>query len=78
MHIPPSIPIGQQFQLAYHNLVERKPEGQHISVCNLMTGVFSRNLPKPKYTFICDVEKVLKCIKILPTNTELPDRTLLL
>ena len=37
---------------AYHNLVEGKPVGQHISVCNLITGVFNKNPPKPKYTFI--------------------------
>ena len=43
-----------------------------------MTGVFNKNPPKPKYTFIWDVEKVLKYIKTLPTNTELSDRTLLL
>ena len=62
---------------AYHNLVERTG-GQHISVCNLMTGVFNKNPPKPKYTFISNVEKVLKSIKTLPTNTELSGRTLLL
>ena len=63
---------------AYHNLVEGKPVGQHISVCNLMTGVFNKNPPKPNYSFIWDVEKVLKYIKTLPTDTELSDRTLLL
>ena len=63
---------------AYHNLVEGKPVGQHISVCNLMTGAFNKNPPKPKYTFIWDVQKVLKYIKTLHTNTELSDRTLLL
>ena len=63
---------------AYHNLVEGKPVGQHISVYNLMTGVFNKYPPKPKCTFIWDVEKVLKYIKTLPTNTELSDRTLLL
>ena len=61
---------------AYYNLVEGKPVGQHISVCNLMTGVFNKNRPRPKYTFIWDVEKVLKYIKTLPTNTELSERTL--
>ena len=43
----------------YHKIVEAKPVGQHISVCNLMTGVFNKNPPKPKYTFIWNVEKVL-------------------
>ena len=42
---------------AYHNLVE-EPVGHGISVCNLMTDVFNKNLPKPKYIFIWDVEKV--------------------
>ena len=62
---------------AYHNLVEGKSVGQHISVCNLMTGVFNKNPPKPKYTSIRDVEKILKYIKTVPTNTELSDRMLL-
>ena len=43
-----------------------------------MTGVFNKNTPKPKHSFIWDVEKVLKYIKTLPTNTEFSDRTLLL
>ena len=42
---------------AYHNLVE-EPVGQGILVCNLMTDVFNKNPPKPKYIFIWDVEKV--------------------
>ena len=63
---------------AYHNLVEGKSVGQHISVCNLMTGVFNKNPPKPKYTSVRDVEKILKYIKTVPTNRELSDRMLLL
>ena len=63
---------------AYHNLVEGKPVTQLISVCNLMTGVFNKNPPKPKYIFICDVEKVLKYIRTLPTSSEMSDRILLL
>ena len=63
---------------AYYNLAEGKPVGQHISVCKLMTGVFNKNPPKPKYIFVWDVEKVLKYIKTLSTNTEFSERTLLL
>ena len=43
-----------------------------------MTGVFNKNPPKPKYIFVWDVEKVLKYIKTLSTNTEFSERTLLL
>ena len=60
---------------AYHDLVEGKAVGHHISVCSLMTDVLKKNPPTPKHTIIWDFEKVLKHIKILPTNTELSDRT---
>ena len=62
----------------YHNLVEGSPVGQHISVCNSVTGVFNKNPPNPKYVFIRDVGKVLRYIKTLPTNTKSSDRTFLL
>ena len=44
----------------YHNLVEGSPVGDHISVCNSVTGVFNKNLPNLKYVFKRDVGKVLK------------------
>ena len=60
------------------SLVEGNPVKLNIIVCNLMTGVFNKNPPKPRHTFPWDVEQVLKCVKGLSSNTELSDRTLLL
>ena len=37
---------------AYHDKVDDQTVGKHPKVCNLVTGVFSRNPPKPRYVFI--------------------------
>ena len=58
---------------AYHDKVDNQPVGKHPKVCNLMTGVFNRNLLKPRYVFIWDIEQVLTFIRGIPNNTELPD-----
>ena len=63
---------------AYHEFVDNQSVGQHPKVCKLLTGVFNKNPPKPRYTFIWDVEQVLDYIKSLPGNTELSNRLLLL
>lgn len=41
-----------------------------------MIGVFDKNLPKPRYTFIWDVQVVLTYIGNLPSNEELPRKEL--
>ena len=43
-----------------------------------MTGIFNKNLPKPRYTFVWDVEQVLVYLEKLPGNNELSDRLLTL
>ena len=58
---------------AYHDKVDNQPVGKHPKVCNLMTGVFNRNPPKPRYVFIWDIEQVLAFIRGMPNNIELSD-----
>ena len=58
---------------AHHDKVDNQPVGKHPKVCNLMTGVFNRNPPKPRYVFIWDIEQVLTFIRGMPNNTELSD-----
>ena len=61
---------------AYHNKVDNQPVGKHPKVCNLITGVFNRNPPTPRYVFIWDIEQVLTFIRGMPNNTELSDRNI--
>ena len=61
---------------AYHEKVDNQPVGKRSKVCNLMTGVFNRNPPKPRYVFIWDIEQVLTFIREMPNNTELSDRNI--
>ena len=61
---------------AYHDKVDNQPVGKHPKVCNLMTGVFNRNPPKPRYVFIWDIEQVLTFIRGMPNNTKLSDRNI--
>ena len=58
---------------AYYGYVENSPVGKHPGVSELMTDFFNVNLPKPKYVFIFDVEKVLSYFNNLPINEELLD-----
>jgi len=56
---------------AYHDEVDCLSVGKHPKVVSLMTGVFNKRPPKPKYTFIWDVEVVLKYISNLKCNEQL-------
>lgn len=47
-------------------------------ICDLLRGVFKNRPPQAKYTFIRDVEKVLKCLEQLSPNTNLSDKDLTL
>ena len=47
--------------------------GKHPRVSNLLSGVFNK---RPKYTFIWDVETVLKFIRFLPTDKSISDKLL--
>jgi len=45
-------------------------------VSALLTGVFNNRMPQPKYTFIWDVEKVVRFLSNLGKNTDLDISTL--
>ena len=63
---------------AFHDPIEGFSVGKHPKVCNLMTGVFNKRPPKPKYCFVWDVETVLKYLKCLPPNDLLSKKMLTL
>ena len=53
---------------AYHEPIGSFKVGQHPHVTSLMTGIFNNRLPKPRYTFIWDVETVEKYLDTLDSN----------
>ena len=42
---------------AYHDPIQGIPVGKHARVSDILTGIFNKNFPQPK--FIWDVKKVL-------------------
>ena len=44
---------------AYHVHIDNNHIGQHPRVCTLMTNIFSNRPPKPRHTFVWNIEKVL-------------------
>ena len=48
---------------AYHEHIHGTPAGQHPQVCALMSGVFNKKPPQPRYTTIWDIQVVLNHIK---------------
>ena len=61
---------------AYHVHIDNNPIGQHPRVCTLMTGIFNNRPPKPRYTFVWDIETVLNYLSKLLDNLNLPIRVL--
>ena len=59
---------------AYHEQVQGKPVGQHPRVCTLISGVFNKNPPHRRSTFIWNVEQVLNYLKTLPCNEDISDK----
>ena len=57
---------------AYHVHIDNNPIGQHPRVCTLMTGFFNNRPPKPRYTFVWDIEKVLNYLSKLRDHLNLP------
>ena len=72
MSIAQSILTGQQ----YHAHIDNDPIGHHPRVCTLMAGIFNNRPPKPRYTFVWDIKKVLNYFSKLPDNLRLPIRLL--
>ena len=44
---------------AYHNFTNEEPIGKHLKICALLTGTFNERPPKPRYTFIWNMDAVL-------------------
>ena len=61
---------------AYHVHMDKNPIGQHPRVYTLMTGIFNNRPPKPRYTFVWDIETVLNYLSKLLDNLNLPIRVL--
>ena len=61
---------------AYHVCRDNNPIGQHPRVCTLMTDIFNYRPPKPRYTFVWDIERVLNYLSKLPDNLSMPIRVL--
>ena len=59
---------------AYHDPIEGESVGKHPRVCALMKGIFNTRNPKPKYSFIWDVNKVLEYLRTL--GIDLSDKLL--
>lgn len=56
---------------AHHAHVNNNSFGQHPRVCALMTSIFNTCLPKLRYTFVWDTEKVLKHLNDLHDDLDL-------
>ena len=63
---------------AFHNPIDGVKIGENPRVSDLMSGIFNQRPPQPRYTFIWDVEVVLKYLRTLPDNNLLSDKVLTL
>ena len=63
---------------AYHEKAERIPIGQHPKVYQLLSGVFNKRPPQPKYTVMWDISKVIDYISTLGKNANLSTKTITL
>lgn len=63
---------------AYHERVEGSPIGQHPKICQLLSGVFNKRPPQPRYTVIWDVSKVVNYMSTLGSNENLSPKLLTL
>jgi len=56
---------------AYHIGIDGSKVGDNPQVSSLLTGIYNRRPPKPRYTFIWDVNVVVDYIKALPDDNDL-------
>ena len=63
---------------AYHEEAKGIPIGQHPKVCQLLSGVFNKRPPQPKYTVIWDISKVIDNISTLGNNENLSTKIITL
>ena len=64
-----SINVHRSAISAYHEPIDGFKVGKHPKVCALLGGVFNNRPPKPRYTFVWDVDKVLEYLKGLDSAT---------
>ena len=62
---------------AYHDPIDGVAIGKHPLVSSLLTGIFNKRFPQPKYTFIWDVQKVVTYLSSLD-STNISDKSLTL
>ena len=53
---------------AYHDPIDGNAVGKHPLVSSLLTGIYNKRFPQPKYTFIWDVERVVIYLSSINTN----------
>ena len=59
---------------AYHDTINGFSVANHPCVCYLLKGVFNERTPAPRYTFICDVQKIITYFSTLDMSEYLHDR----
>ena len=64
--------------LAYHEKARRIPIGQHPKVYQILSMVFNKRSPPPKYTVIWDISRVIDHISTLGNNENLSTKIITL
>ena len=57
---------------AYHIQINYNPRGKYPGVCAVMTGIFNKGSPKPRFAFVWHIKKELNYLNGLPDNLRLP------
>ena len=68
----------RSYILTFHELINRISVGKHSRVCALMSGVFNQRPLLPTYSFIWDVDTVLRFIKSLSVGDSISHKILTL
>ena len=63
---------------AHQEKSERVPKGQHSKVCQLLSGVFNKRPPQPKYTVTWVISKEIAYISTLVNNENLSTKIITL
>ena len=71
-----SIGVCRSALSAYHDPIDGFKLGEHPKVSALLAGIYNKRPPQPRYTFIWDVDTLLRYLKSLPENQSLSDRLL--
>ena len=71
-----SIGVCRSALSAYHDPIDGFRLGEHPKVSALLAGIYNKRPPQPRYTFIWDVDTLLRYLKSLPGDQSLSDRLL--